>query len=315
NASFSFNEDGSKSFNLSVNASIPVLNTGLWFDAGIGFNVNTYTGASFSRSGGVCYGASKEAACAGVEVGQGFSWDRSGGFNGMTVYAEAYVTYAGVRTSVGGEAGFFGAEGRGLYAGIGGYGLHAQVAHLENGYDSKNVSWGVSGHLDLWSYDSQKGFDYFLKDFIDEIINGDEYESPKEDKNAIGKNLFGTIWCGAGPGGNGTVVTGGVDAVCRLHDFRYDAESKRTGKNIAGPKGALTNINQRIVAADVKLVANSFGNMLLAREPVAGFSVGVAFSLISAWKIPLMMFADLLPRFHFDDTYLRRSSWEKSLQQ
>ncbi|WP_405329083.1 hypothetical protein, partial [Fibrobacter sp.] len=143
NASFSFNEDGSKSFNLSVNASIPVLNTGLWFDAGIGLNVNTYTGASFSRSGSVCYGASKEVTCAGVEVGQGFSWDRSGGFNGMTVYAEAYVTYAGVRTSVGAEAGFFGAEGRGLYAGIGGYGLHAQVA--QNG----GFSWGVKESIYL----------------------------------------------------------------------------------------------------------------------------------------------------------------------
>ena len=83
------------------------------------------------------------------------------------------------------------------------------------------------------------------------------------------------------------------------------SRSRRFGKTMAG----------NIVAADVKLVANSFGNMLLAREPVAGFGVGVAFSLISAWKIPLMIFADLLPRFHFDDTYLRRSSWEKSLKQ
>ena len=143
NASFSFNEDGSKSFNLSVNASIPVLNTGLWFDAGIGLNVNTYTGASFSRSGGVCYGASKEVACAGVEVGQGFSWDRSGGFNGMTVYAEAYVNFYGGadRLSVGGEVGFFGAESRGMYAGISALGLHAQVS--QNG----GLSWGFEEKL------------------------------------------------------------------------------------------------------------------------------------------------------------------------
>ena len=47
----------------------------------------------------------------------------------MIVYAEAYATFAGVRTSVGAEAGFFGAEGRGLYAGIGGYGLHVNSSY------------------------------------------------------------------------------------------------------------------------------------------------------------------------------------------
>ena len=135
NASLAFNQDGSKSLNLGANASIPVFNTGWWINAGVGFNLNSYMGASFSRSGGVCYGAST-AACAGVEVGQGFSWDRSGGFAGMTVYAEAYVTYMGVRTSVGGEAGFFGAEGRGLYAGATVAGLHAEVSERGGG------SWG-----------------------------------------------------------------------------------------------------------------------------------------------------------------------------
>ncbi len=47
----------------------------------------------------------------------------------MTVHAEADATFAGVRTSVGAEAGFFGAEGRGLYAGIGGYGLHVNSSY------------------------------------------------------------------------------------------------------------------------------------------------------------------------------------------
>ena len=109
----------------------------------MGFNMNSYTGASFSRNAGVCYGASSEA-CAGVELGQGFAWDRSGGFNGMTVYAEAYATFSGVRVSTGYEHGFFGAEGRGLYAGVGGYGLHAQVAHMEGGFDGMQGSWVCS---------------------------------------------------------------------------------------------------------------------------------------------------------------------------
>lgn len=111
----------------------------------MGFNMNSYTGASFSRNAVVCYGASSED-CAGVEVGQGFAWDRSGGFNGMTVYAEAYATFSGVRVSTGYEHGFFGAAGRGLYAGIGGYGLHGQVA--QNG----GASWGFSKQFDIANY-------------------------------------------------------------------------------------------------------------------------------------------------------------------
>jgi hypothetical protein len=54
----------------------------------------------------------------------------------MTVHAEAYVTYAGVRASVGAEAGFFGAEGRGLYAGGTVAGLHGEVSQRDGG------SWG-----------------------------------------------------------------------------------------------------------------------------------------------------------------------------
>ena len=152
NASFSFNQDGSKSFNLSANASIPLLTSGAWLNVGEGFSFNTYTGFSLSRSAGVCWGAST-AACAGFEVGDGFTLDRSGKF-GMTVHVEAYATFAGVRTSVGAEAGFFGAEGRGLYAGISGYGLHAQVAQ-NGGYD-----WGWSHRFDIGGYDSEKGW-YF----------------------------------------------------------------------------------------------------------------------------------------------------------
>ena len=159
NAAFSFNQDGSKSLSLSANASIPVFNTGLWINAGLAFNLNSYTGTSLSRSGGVCYGASS-AACAGVEVGEGYSWDRSGGFNGMTVYAEAYVTYAGVRTSVGYEHGFFGAEGRGMYAGIGGYGLHAQVS--QNG----GFSWGFSKQFNALRYERRESMDYTSIDLL-----------------------------------------------------------------------------------------------------------------------------------------------------
>jgi len=130
NASYSWNSDGSNSLNLGANASIPVLNTGLWLNLGGGYNWNSYTGSTLSTSGGVCYGASKEVACAGVETGGSLYWDRSGSFMGATVYAEAYVSVAGGagRISSGYEQGLFGMEGRGLYAGGNVGGVYAQVA-------------------------------------------------------------------------------------------------------------------------------------------------------------------------------------------
>ncbi len=54
----------------------------------------------------------------------------------MTVHAEAYVTYMGVRASVGAEAGFFGMEGRGFYAGGTIAGVHGKIS--QNG----GASWG-----------------------------------------------------------------------------------------------------------------------------------------------------------------------------
>ncbi|SMP46368.1 RHS repeat-associated core domain-containing protein [Fibrobacter sp. UWB10] len=138
NASYTFNQDGSRSLGLNTNASVCV--DGVCFNGGSGFNMNTYTGTSVSKSAGICFGSSSDA-CAGYELGQGYSWDRSGGFVGMTVYAEVYAAFAGGRSSYGYEQGFFGAEGRGMYAGISGYGLHAEVS--QNG----GTSWGFEERL------------------------------------------------------------------------------------------------------------------------------------------------------------------------
>lgn len=132
------NQDGSKS--LALNSYVSVCYNGVCYNGGTGFNMNTYTGSSLSRSAGVCFGSSSDA-CAGFELGQGLSWDRSGGFVGMTVYAEVYAAFAGGRSSYGYEPGFFGAEGRGMYAGISGYGLHAEVS--QNG----GTNWGFEERL------------------------------------------------------------------------------------------------------------------------------------------------------------------------
>ena len=261
NASLAFNQDGSKSLNLGANASIPVFNTGWWINVGTGFNLNSYMGASLSYSAGACYGAST-VACAGVEVGQGFSWDRSGGFNGMTVYAEAYVTYAGVRTSVGGETGFFGAEGRGLYAGIGGYGLHAQVS--QNG----GASWGFQKYIANGGYHSEKGWSGRV--ILDELFTDAYVENPEDepwfqlDQEKPSIPVLGDIWFlffGGGALGTNYVgatdddkvgewgVTGDLDRAAYWHDKAYLKE--------IGGLLALFNCKAKLVTADYKLAARS----------------------------------------------------------
>ena len=121
NASFSFNQDGSKSLSLGANVKLPIQTPWVYLEInmGLGFAMNSYSGATLSSHGGVCVG--EATACVGVEQGGSMYFDRSGGFRGATIYTEVYAQYGGpyggVRISTGYEAGLFGAEGRGMYAG------------------------------------------------------------------------------------------------------------------------------------------------------------------------------------------------------
>ena len=86
--------------------------------------------------------------CVGEDRGGSVYFDRNGSFRGITVYYEAYVQYAGdLRMSAGYEAGLLGAEGRGLYNGISGFGLHAEISHLEDGLNPDNFSYGMQQQM------------------------------------------------------------------------------------------------------------------------------------------------------------------------
>jgi hypothetical protein len=95
---------------------------------GLGFSMNSYSGTTLSTNGAVCIG--EAGACGGIETGGSLYWDRGGSFMGATVYAGVYASlgYGMARVSAGYEAGLFGMEGRGLYAGASAGGLYAQYA-------------------------------------------------------------------------------------------------------------------------------------------------------------------------------------------
>ncbi len=143
NTSFSFNQDGSKSLNSGVNLKVPIQTPWVYLEInmGLGFTLNSYSGTSISGHGGVCVG--EAGSCVGVDLGGSLYWDRSGGFAGMTVYAELYVQFAGglARVSGGYEAGLFGAEGRGAYIGATVAGIHGEVS------DRDGESWGLEEAL------------------------------------------------------------------------------------------------------------------------------------------------------------------------
>lgn len=90
-------------------------------------------------------------ACVGVEKGYNVRWDRSGNFQGMTVYNELYAQFGGglARVSTGYEAGLFGAEGRGVYVGGTVAGIHGELTHIEKGPGGAQGSWGLQESMYL----------------------------------------------------------------------------------------------------------------------------------------------------------------------
>ncbi|HQB65090.1 MAG TPA: hypothetical protein PK616_04305, partial [Fibrobacteraceae bacterium] len=64
NYSYTFNQDGSKSFNLGVNVNLAFQTfVYLEINMGLGFSMNSYSGATLSTHGGLCVGYA--TACAG----------------------------------------------------------------------------------------------------------------------------------------------------------------------------------------------------------------------------------------------------------
>jgi hypothetical protein len=289
NFSYTFNQDGSKSLNLGVNANIPIETPWVYLEInmGLGFSMNSYSGSTLSTHGGLCVGYA--TACGGIETGGSLYWDRGGSFMGATVYAGVYASFGEgmARVSAGYEAGLFGMEGRGLYAGASAGGLYAQYA--------QNGGWNYGGALstEILNYDSENGLDYIGKEFVDALLADDDIDYPEKGDDLQKKGKWGnTNYCGAGGQGG---LTDGVDGGCFAHDYRYEK------KHAAGVIHAFTNISPTIVSADVKLVINSFANIV--ENPLAGIEVGVVFSIIGIYKMPLMLLNDLIRHTSFDNKY------------
>ena len=139
NLSYTWNQDGSESFNVGANFSFLL-------DAGASYSYNSYTGQTLSGNVGVCLGT-KSVACAGADVGGSLYWDGGGDFMGATAYAEFQSSVLGgfANVSSGYEWGFLGMEGRGLYAGGTAMGIHGEWSQL-NSFDvgfNMNFYYGV----------------------------------------------------------------------------------------------------------------------------------------------------------------------------
>lgn len=178
-------------------------------------------------------------------------------------------------------------EGRGLYVGANAGGFYAQYA--------QNGGWNYGGgyRFEAWKYDSNEGLDYVGKEFVDALSADDDIKYPEKGDDLQKKGKWGnTNYCGAGGGGG---LTDGVDRGCFAHDYRYEK------KHAAGAIHAFTNISPTIVSADVKLVINSFVHIV--ENPLAGIEVGVVFSIIGIYKMPLMLLNDLIRHTSFDNKY------------
>src|SRR5574344_1657145 len=155
--SYSWNQDGSTSFNAGVSGSYQyyIFN----FSGSLGYSYNSYSGHTLGVDGSACVGTKEGddyAACAGVEAGGSEYWDGYGNYLGATAYAGAFAELSGgednsLKGFSGYEAGFLGMEGRGVYAGVSagadGGSLYAQWS--ENG----GWSYGFGQSFTAWKYE------------------------------------------------------------------------------------------------------------------------------------------------------------------
>jgi hypothetical protein len=171
NFSYTFNQDGSKSLSLGVNANIPIETPWVYLEInmGLGFSMNSYSGATLSTHGGLCVGYA--TACAGVETGGSLYWDRGGSFMGATVYAGVYASFGEgmARVSAGYEAGLFGMEGRGMYvgasAGVKGASLYASWAE-NGGFDYGGQAKASYKMINNGPKEKYVGFEVGIFDFL-----------------------------------------------------------------------------------------------------------------------------------------------------
>lgn len=113
------------------------------------YSYNTNTGSTVSGFSGANY-----MGYGGGETGGSLYWDKSGNYQGATLYQEFYGGAFGFRSGTGYEWGFGGMEGRGWYQEASGHGLYASYA--QNG----GLSYGGNSQIANISYDSETGYSY-----------------------------------------------------------------------------------------------------------------------------------------------------------
>ena len=241
--SYTWNQNGSKTFTAGLDASTSL---GFFVLGGdIGYSYNTYSGHSVSTGGHICLGA--EGNCAGIEAGGSLYWDPYGNYLGATAYGGAFAELTlgdyNAKVNAGYEIGLMGMEGRGLYAGanVGKDGASLYASWAENG------GWNYGGgyRFEAWRYESSAnaaslnllgikvytrddmgtfGADGFQgDDFIFDVSENLEEINPSE-FSYVHHFLNGEDWIGAG------AETGFYDQV----DSYYDQKLKRKMIEVGG---------------------------------------------------------------------------------
>ncbi len=289
--SYTWYQNGSKTFEASIGGSYQFyfLNLG----GSLGYSYNTYSGHSLSAGGHVCVGVKEDEAgvCAGLEAGGSMNWDAYGNFLGMTAYAGAFAELqADDKTSLlkvngGYEAGLFGMEGRGWYAGANAFGLYAQWA--ENG------GWSYGGKYDVariaYSKDNGLNYDYLgrfiFETFYDEselvvpelgpdLCNAKNICMSKEgEKIGFGDEnygILGTNWVASTSDDvidEGTMpITGELDKAAFYHDKAYRDAGVKGNKMAGGATGLFLANQNQILEADYRLAGRAFMSIFAGKD-------------------------------------------------
>jgi hypothetical protein len=199
------------------------------------------------------------------------------------------------QTLSGYEAGLFGMEGRGLYAGASAGGLYAQYA--QNG--GWNYGWSMM--VANGGYNSEKGFayNYIGRDIVNSAFDEDCADVPTVGENRVPElSIVESIWhIFNGDGGLWTnyvgqtpedelgrmPITGALDLAAFLHDIGYlDAGA-------SGPTSAFFNTSSKVLAADFRLSGRSFAAAF--RDNTGGKShtggalgTGIVFGAMAIYK-------------------------------
>lgn len=214
--SYSWNQDGSGSFNVGVHGDYQfyILNLG----GSLGYSYNTYTGHALSADGTACIGVKEGDAglCAGVEAGGGLHWDPHGNFLGATVYsgvfAEARLNEeASLKVHGGYEWGFLGMEGRGFYVGGDIGGLNAEW--------SRNGGWNYGFEALRYDLKNERVTLFGLLSLDQNLLAADVYDRTNPTADQVG-----SIMEEDGDGVVSVVTHGNQDGTIQWEGESWEAE-------------------------------------------------------------------------------------------